>query len=84
MVTETDRIAEGLDLAARIWPDDETERATLLRHLIEAGIASCELKIDERKNQRLKALEEIKKNAHVFAGMWPENWNEDRLAEWPE
>jgi hypothetical protein len=84
MITETDRIAEGINLAARIWPVDEAERAALLRHLIETGIVACEAKIASRRAERLQALEELDRDAEFFNNLWPKNWREDQLAGWPE
>jgi len=84
MITETAEIAAGLDLAARIWPDDQSERATLLRHIIEAGIESCEQQLTQRKTKRQNAIMAIQEFAKRNENLWPANWNEIRLAEWPE
>lgn len=84
MITETERIAEGIDLAARLWPADEAERAALLRHLIDEGIASCEQKLSAKREMRLQAIAQIQKDAAFYRDMWPDNWREDQLAGWPE
>ena len=84
MITETDTYAAGIDLAARTWPEESTERTALLRHIIDEGIQSLQQKQQNRIQQRQAAIAKIQSKADLLANMWPENWNELRLAEWPE
>ena len=84
MITETEAYAAGIDLAAKTWPEEFAERTALLRHIIDEGIASIQRKQQDRIQERLAAIAQIQANCDSFDNMWPENWNEMRLAEWPE
>lgn len=84
MITETDRIAAALDLAALTWPDESSERTALLRHIIDEGILALEQRQQTRIQERMAFIEGLKADAKFFENLWPENWREDQLAGWPE
>jgi hypothetical protein len=80
MITETDEVAKLLDEAAEIWPDLANERSALLRQIL--ATYGNDFNRELTKARRLKALAVIESGA--FNNIWPANWNEDRLADWPE
>lgn len=84
MITETDRIAAALDLAAITWPEESSERMALLRRIIDEGILALESKQQSRIQERLAFIESIESNAKFYENLWPENWREEQLAGWPE
>ncbi len=80
MITETNRLADGIDAAALIWPESAGERAELLRRIIEAGLEVTEKRAMEQRIQRIAA---VNKAAGSLSGIWPENWREELRDEWP-
>lgn len=81
MVTETDEIASAIDIAAEIWPDLREDRAELLRKLIFAGLKNVNGYLDKSREQRVAT---IKKVSGSMPGVWPDDWRNQRDAEWPE
>lgn len=80
MITETDDLALALDKAAGLWPEDRNKRAELLRHIIDQGSAAVHSMTEKKVQQRLAALENIN---GLYTDLWPENWREEMLQEWP-
>lgn len=78
-VTETDEVAQALDLAARRWPDEP--RSRLLLRLIRAGGSAVEAGLDEVTRARLAAID-------ATAGKYPVEFSGDYVTElrrdWPE
>ena len=81
MITETDEIAEAIELAALNWPSDKSSRTELLRHLIATGIEALK---SEQQASRKRRTDAIREAAGMFSGMWPEGWREEMRNEWPE
>jgi hypothetical protein len=82
MITETDEIAEGLELAALTWPSDQSSRTELLRHIIAAGIQVLEAEHREKRAQRMAAVAEL--SSGKYNHIWPEGYLEELRSEWPE
>lgn len=80
MITESDRLAEALDAAGEIWPDERGERAALLRRVIDAGIDSVETVATQRRERRVRAVATA---AGALTGTWPKDWRDDARDEWP-
>jgi len=80
MVTESDRLAEALDVAAEMWPDERAERGALLRRVIDAGIETLQREAIERRETRIRAVSVA---AGSFAGLWPAGWRDESRDEWP-
>ena len=80
MVTESDRLAEVLDVAAEMWPSERNERGALLRRVIEAGIETLQREAIERRKARIRAVNAA---AGSFTGLWPAGWREESRDEWP-
>lgn len=80
MITESDQLAEALDLAAQMYPESRNERADLLRYLIDRGIQSLDAERAEVIEARKKAVAEV---AGSLSGIWPENYLEELRSEWP-
>lgn len=81
MLTESDTLAADLDFAANAWPEFADSRSTLSIRLIELGAEALRNQVEERKAQRLKAVEQI---AGSLNGVWPAGWLEEMRSEWPE
>ena len=81
MLTESDALAADLDFAASFWPECAESRSALSLRLIELGAETLRNQIEERKAQRLRAVEEI---AGSMNGVWPNGWREELRNEWPE
>lgn len=81
MITESDQIAEAIELAAKLQPELKDDRADLLRYIIQRGIEALDNEKNEAAEARKKAIQEV---AGSLSGLWPENWRELMRAEWPE
>lgn len=81
MITETDQLAEALDVASELWPDEQGERAALLRRLIAAGIETVENTVATAREERIRTIREA---AGKLTGVWPTNWRDELLDEWPQ
>lgn len=81
MLTESDALAADLDFAANSWPEFAESRSALSLRLIELGAEALRNQVEERKAQRLRAVEEI---AGKYDGMWPAGYLEELRSEWPE
>lgn len=80
MITETDRLSGALDTAAEVWPEHRTERAELLRRIIDAGIHALEDEANARAAERVKS---IRKLSGSMNGVWPAGWRDELRDEWP-
>ena len=80
MITESDRLAEALNAAGEIWPEERDERAALLRRVIDAGIESVESAAALRRGQRLTAITAA---AGALTGTWPRGCRDEMRDEWP-
>lgn len=81
MITESDELGKGLELASTFWPECADSKSELLRKVIHEGISALEEKAKDSQTKRIQALEKL---IAASAGMWPEDWNEKRKAEWPD
>ena len=82
MITETDEILHGLELAAEMWPSDKDERSSLLRHIIATGIQALDAEKSQKLAERKAAIAEIASGK--FSLCWPEGYLEELRNEWPE
>jgi hypothetical protein len=78
-VTETDEVAEALDLAARHWPGES--RGRLLVRLLEVGAARLAADDDAERDRRARLLDEF---AATYAEAYPTGYLEELRGEWPE
>ena len=53
MVTETDELSAGLDIAAGFWPHARESRSELLRLIISKGIEAIQDEADARRAERV-------------------------------
>ena len=80
MITESDRLASALEMAAELWPEANGEKGVLLRRLLDAGIENVERKMASREQVRHDAISNV---AGIFTGVWPTGWREELRDEWP-
>ena len=80
VVTETDRVAEALDEAARRWPEDRNSRARLLLRLVEAGHQALLDQASKRRGARLNA---IRQTSGVLTDTYGADYLERLRADWP-
>jgi hypothetical protein len=80
MVTESDHIANALDIASTLWPDAQGERGELLRRIIALGIADVENATSLRMRER---ADRVAYAAGSMNNVWGDEWRESRDAEWP-
>jgi hypothetical protein len=81
VITETDRIAEALDAAARRWPADAHNRARLLVLLVEEGMAVIG---QDRERRRAARAEAVRETAGVLPGVYGPRYLEELREDWPE
>lgn len=80
MITESDRLAVAIELAAKLWPEELGERAQLVRHILEIGIQAVEAQANESEKARLDA---IARAAGSLPSVWPNSWLEEARSDWP-
>ena len=80
MITESDRIAEALELAALKWPEHSGDKGALLRKILEIGLDSLTQSASQETSAR---LQQIAKAAGSMDGTWPKNWREELSQDWP-
>jgi len=80
-ITETDDIADALEIARRTWPDLADKPGALLRQLILAGRNTLVHDSAEVVRQRLKAIE---KTSGAMAGVFGADYLEVLRRDWPE
>jgi hypothetical protein len=81
MITESDRLAEALEVAGLLWPEVQGDRGALLRRVLDSGIDAVHSKHDNLESSRAAALDTI---AGSMSGVWPDDWREGLRSEWPE
>lgn len=77
MITESDDIAQALDLAAKRWPQHRRQRARLLADIAKDWAARHEDEVERRR----QVIEEARTS---LRGLWPPGWREELRNEWPE
>jgi len=80
MITESDRLASALEVAAQLWPEAENDKGALLRRILETGIDAIEQQAAGRLRDRQAA---IRRSAGAMTSVWPANWREELRDEWP-
>ena len=80
MITESDRVAEALELAAARWPEHSGDRGALLRKVLEVGIESLSQAASQAMSNRLQHVSQV---AGSMDKVWPENWRDELSEDWP-
>jgi hypothetical protein len=80
MITESDQLADALREAGHLWPDLRDDRGALVRRILGAGIETILSQRDERESARRGAIHQI---AGSMTGIWPRDWRQELLDEWP-
>ena len=75
LITETQELSSALDAAAFVWPEHRNNRTVLLEKIIEQGSLAL------KAQSRLSATSNITAD---YSGLWPANWRQEYLQEWPE
>lgn len=80
LITESDRVAQALDDAARRWPADSRNRAKLLLHLVEEGhravVGQQESEVRERRNA-------VARTSGALTGVYGEGYLDELRDDWP-
>ena len=79
-VTETDEIAQALDLAARRWPQEPNRQRLLLR-LIEEGERAV---LAEEASRVAERRQRILHHSGAASGMYPAGYLDELRADWPD
>jgi hypothetical protein len=78
-ITETDDVAEAIDLAAERWPETPSRRELLLR-LVEQGRSVIERERDEQAERRRDA---IRRTSGALTGVYEADHLERLRDDWP-
>jgi len=76
-ITETDEVADVLDLAARRWPEDHGRRSRLLMRVLREWAR-------EQDAERQRRIEGIRRTSGSVSGLYPKGYLDDLRSEWPE
>ncbi len=80
-ITETEKLAQALDDAARQWPEDAENRPKLLLRLVEEGHSALKNEREERLRARREA---IAASAGKFGDLYPPGYLAELREDWPE
>jgi hypothetical protein len=80
MITETDEVADALELAAARWPDVSSRRELLLR-LVEQGRDAIRREQDEAADVRRAA---IRRTSGALTGAYEPDYLARLRDDWPE
>jgi len=78
-ITETDDVAEAIDLAAERWPETPSRRELLLR-LVAQGRGVIERERDEQAERRREA---IRRTSGALSGVYDADYLERLRDDWP-
>lgn len=78
-ITETPAISRALEAARRKWPEDSTRPSRLILRLVEEGVQSIEPELEQRRQERLRAIREL-----AGTGSYPPGYLEELRSDWPE
>lgn len=78
-ITETDDVAEAIDLAAERWPETPSRRELLLR-LVEQGRSVIEREHEEQAERRRAA---IRRTSGTLTGVYEPDYLERLRDDWP-
>jgi hypothetical protein len=78
-ITETDDVAEAIDLAAERWPETPSRRELLLR-LVEQGRGVIERERDQQTDRRRGA---IRSTSGALTGVYEPEYLERLREDWP-
>lgn len=80
MITESDELAKAIDITLERMPEGSS-RTDAMRALLEIATQGLRGEIDARVQRRRQALANL---GNRFAGVWPANFREEELAQWPD
>lgn len=80
MLTETDDLAEALELAARRWPQDAGSRSRLLRRLVQAGGQALNA---DREQARARRHQAVARTHGQFRDVYGPEYLKQLRDEWP-
>lgn len=80
MITESDRLSEGLIRAGELWPEASHDRGQLLKRIVEVGVEKVLQECAERTHERAETVHRV---AGSLSGVWPPTWRQELHDEWP-
>lgn len=81
MITESDRLLEGLTRAAQLWPEASGDKGLLMRHILDAGVDAVLIESTSRAHKRAETIQQL---SGSLSGVWPTTWREELRDEWPK
>ncbi|MBA3619532.1 MAG: hypothetical protein M3467_09320 [Actinomycetota bacterium] len=80
VITETERVAQALDAAAKRWPAASANRTELLRRLVDEGHRS----VIELQERHLAARRDaVARTSGAFTGVYGPNYLAELREDWP-
>ncbi len=80
MITETQRVAEALDAAARQWPTERANRTALLRRLVDEGHRAV---VELQERQQAARRDAVARTSGAFTGTYGPNYLTELREDWP-
>lgn len=80
LITETERVAQALDDAAKRWPAEGGNRAKLLLHLLEEGHRAV---IGQRERSLRERREAVARTSGALTGLYGDGYLNVLREDWP-
>ncbi len=79
LITETERVAQALDDAAKRWPAESGNRAKLLLHLLEEGHLAV---VGQRESAIRERREAVARTSGALTGAYGEGYLDELRGDW--
>ncbi|MDQ6910131.1 MAG: hypothetical protein M3Z84_05000 [Actinomycetota bacterium] len=80
LITESERVAQALDDAARRWPADSHNRAKLLLHLVEEGHRAV---VGQQESEVRERRDAVGRTSGALTGLYGEGYLNELREDWP-
>ena len=80
LITETEQVAQALDVAAKRWPAESGNRAKLLLHLLEEGHRAI---VGQRENSIRERREAVARTSGALTGDYGDGYLKELREDWP-
>jgi len=80
LITESEKVAQALDDAARRWPADSGNRAKLLLHLVEEGHRAV---VGQQESAMHDRRDAVARTSGALTGLYGRGYLNELRGDWP-